>query len=70
MSTGINLSSDFARCDGVGTTEDGVQDWREGCGTCLRRTALRPNDVEMMLPPAIIAFQCEYLIEAPNESSQ
>lgn len=62
------LASDIARCDGSGSIEDGVQYWREGCETCLRRTAPRPQMVVMMSPPPIIAFECEYLIEpTPHE---
>ena len=40
--------------------------WREGCETCLRRTAPpgSPHRGQAwMEPPAIIAFWCEYLIE-------
>lgn len=58
-----NLSNDIARCDGSGETENGVQYWREGCETCLRRTAPRTESVPMISPPLIIAFQCEHLIE-------
>jgi hypothetical protein len=60
------MANDIARCDGVGSVEDGVQYWREGCETCLRRTAPRPERVLMMQPPIIVAFECEYLIE-PND---
>jgi hypothetical protein len=63
------LTDDIARCDGVGSVEDGVQYWREGCETCLRRTAPRPVRVTMMMPPPIITFECEYLIE-PNTTNQ
>jgi hypothetical protein len=55
------LPNDYARCDGVNL--DGA--WREGCETCLRRTAPRPKIPLMMAPPAIIAFECEYLISPP-----
>lgn len=58
-----SLPNDVARCDGVGSDGEG---WREGCETCLRRTAPRPERVWMMGPPAIIAFWCEYLIEPEN----
>ena len=58
------LPADVARCDGVGDDTDG---WREGCETCLRRTAKRGSWVLMMSPPAIIAFECEYLIEPNTE---
>ena len=54
------LPNDIARCGGVGSDEEG---WREGCDTCLRRTAPRPEIVVMIAPPPIIAFECEHLIE-------
>jgi len=57
------LAENIARCDGDGSTEDGVRYWREGCETCLRRTAPRSANVPMIAPPAIIAFECEFLIE-------
>jgi hypothetical protein len=57
------LLNDVARCDGLGFDEDGVWDWREGCETCLRRTAPRPEHYSMIAPPPIIAFECEYLID-------
>jgi|GEM_PF-1819437 len=60
-----SLLNDIARCDGYSSTEDGVLDWREGCETCLRRTAPRPEHYFKIEPPLIIAFECEYLIE-PN----
>jgi hypothetical protein len=57
------LPDDIARCNGD-WLEDGVDSgWREGCETCLRRTAKRPEYYMMISPPAIIAFECEYLIE-------
>jgi hypothetical protein len=62
------LHSDISRCNGVGFQEDDGWDWREGCETCLRRTAPRPKFVIMMAPPLIIAFECEYLIEPINET--
>jgi hypothetical protein len=58
-SVGNALPNDFARCNGV--KEEG--EWREGCDTCLRRTAPRPEMVTLVDPPTIIAFECEYLIE-------
>lgn len=61
------MTADTARCDGAGSIEEGVQYWREGCETCLRRTAPRPETVSMIQPPAIIAFECEYLIEPENK---
>ena len=56
------LASDIARCDGSGSVEDGIHYWREGCETCLRRTAPRPEIAVMIQPPPLIAFECEYLI--------
>lgn len=56
-----HLPDDVARCRGVG--EDG--EWREGCENCARRLAPVAGDrVVSMEPPAIIAFECEFLIEA------
>jgi hypothetical protein len=61
MSEGPYLAKDVARCNGVGSDAEG---WREGCETCLRRLAPRDaNTVEMLTPPLIIAFWCEYQIE-------
>jgi len=57
------INSDIARCNGVGFDEDGEWGWREGCDTCLRRTAPRPEYYSLIDPPPIIAFECEYLIE-------
>jgi hypothetical protein len=54
------LPNDIARCGGVGSDEDG---WREGCETCMRRTAQRKREVPWIAPPEIVAFECEYLIE-------
>ena len=53
---------DVARCNGAGAEEDDGWEWREGCRTCLRRTAPRPGQVWMMEPPSIIAFECEFRI--------
>jgi hypothetical protein len=61
-----SLANDIARCNGVGFQEDDGWDWREGCETCLRRTAARGERVSFMEPPAIIAFECEFLI-SPND---
>ena len=61
------LPNDIARCNGVGSDAEG---WREGCETCLRRTAPRKGLFRGMLPPAIIAFECEYLIEPNGPSYQ
>lgn len=58
----MTLANDIARCDGVQI--DG--EWREGCETCLRRTAPRPERFSVIAPPEIIAFECEHLIE-PKE---
>lgn len=59
------LPNDTTRCNGSG---DDIEGWREGCETCLRRTAPRPRPERLMMmdPPPIIVFECEYLIE-PNE---
>lgn len=57
------LSNDIARCNGVRYAEGENSEWREGCEICLRRTAPRPNIYALVLPPEIIAFECEYLIE-------
>lgn len=59
----MTLSNDIARCNGVGSDQDG---WREGCEHCLRRIAPRPDPYWMMEPPAVIAFECEGLIEGGN----
>ncbi len=63
------LPNDFARCDGVSSVEDGVTCWREGCERCLRRTAPRPDRFVMIAPPAVIAFECQHLIE-PERSGR
>jgi hypothetical protein len=58
------LPYDIARCPGVPHEPGERPGWREGCETCLRRTAPgSPNQQAWMEPPAIIAFWCEYLIE-------
>ena len=58
-----SLPNDVARCNGsFSIDEDGV-DWREGCETCLRRTAPRGDMNSFIAPPLIIAFECEHLIE-------
>jgi hypothetical protein len=54
------LPNDIARCAGVGSDEEG---WREGCETCLRRTAPQPEIVTWIAPPKIVALWCENLIE-------
>ena len=58
------LPDNEARCKGYGSDADG---WREGCETCLRRTAPRPEIYLLMFPPPIIAFECEFLIEPEEE---
>jgi hypothetical protein len=58
------LPNDVARCNGYGSDEDG---WREGCETCLRRTAPRPEIYSLQQPPAIIAFECPNLIKPEEE---
>jgi len=56
------LPNDVARCAGSGNDEDG---WREGCDVCLRRLSVATGErVVLMLPPPIIVFECEYLIDA------
>jgi hypothetical protein len=55
-----SLATYVARCDGV-QYEEG--DWREDCDRCLRRIASRSEGTPMMVPPKIIVFECEYLIE-------
>ena len=59
----ITLANDTARCDGVWVEDGDDSGWREGCETCLRRTAPRPEYYSLIEPPPIIAFWCEYLIE-------
>ena len=58
----MTLPRDIARCQGA--QYDGQ--WREGCERCLRRTAPGGERQCSIDPPAIIAFECEYLIE-PEE---
>lgn len=58
------LPNDVARCNGYGSEEEG---WREGCETCLRRTAPRKGIGPTITPPPIIAFECEFLIEPDTE---
>lgn len=61
QNTRTTLAGDIARCDGVGSDVEG---WREGCETCLRRTAPRHGEhVPMVSPPPVIVFECEYRIE-------
>lgn len=67
----MSLPSDVARCQGFGfkdASAPGGIDWREGCEDCMRRTS-RPQDprrVQVMNPPPIITFECEYRID-PKE---
>lgn len=57
------LPNDYARCKGVSYQEEGKTRWREGCETCLRRTAPRKGIGPIISPPAVIAFECDHLIE-------
>jgi len=60
------LPPDIARCPGVGYPDEdtGAMGWREGCERCLRRLApIESPWTPWMQPPAIIAFECEYLLE-------
>jgi hypothetical protein len=57
------LPNDIARCDGEWIEDGEDSSWREGCETCLRRTAPRPQFFTLISPPAIIVFECEFLIE-------
>lgn len=51
------LLYDIARCPGVPNEPDEPPGWREGCETCLRRTAPgSPHGQAWMEPPAIIGF--------------
>lgn len=60
----MTLPNDVARCAGVGDDEEG---WRDGCEDCDRRLAESTSAVTAwMLPPAIIAFSCEFRIEPSN----
>ncbi len=63
----MTLPADIARCDGYHSTEDGEIHWRDGCATCLRRTAPRREYFPMIEPPPIIGFECENLIEPKTE---
>lgn len=57
----MTISADTARCPGVGNDAEG---WREGCERCLRRTSppADPGRMWWMTPPAIIVFECEFLV--------
>ncbi len=56
----MSLLYDIARCNGVNI--DG--EWREGCEDCRRRTEPgNPQRQSYIVPPLIIAFECEHLIE-------
>ena len=60
----MTLPNDVARCAGVGDDDEG---WREGCEDCARRLAESTSAVSAwMLPPAIIAFWCEFRIAPSN----
>lgn len=56
------LPADVARCPGFGSDAEG---WRDGCDVCLRRTSqpADPTRAWQITPPAVIVFECEYLIE-------
>jgi len=57
------LPNDYARCNGAWIEDGENSGWREGCETCLRRTAKKPEYYSLIDPPKIFAFECEYLIE-------
>jgi hypothetical protein len=57
------LPNDYARCNGSWIEDGEHSGWREGCETCLRRTAKKPEYYSLIDPPEILAFECEYLIE-------
>jgi len=59
----MTLPNDVARCNGYWCEDGDHSEWREGCEKCLRRTAPREGKYPLINPPAIIAFECEYLIE-------
>jgi hypothetical protein len=59
------LPNDIARCNG-----HYAEGWREGCETCLRRTAPRPEIYYLMSPPLILAFECESLIEPQAQTNE
>ena len=64
----MTLPNDVARCAGVGDDEEG---WRDGCEDCARRLAESTSAVTAwMLPPAIIAFWCEFRIEPSNDQGK
>jgi hypothetical protein len=57
----MTLPNDIARCAGVGDDDDG---WREGCERCARRLAGGGGErTPWMMPPPVLAFECEFLIE-------
>lgn len=56
----MRLLADIARC--AGHEVDG--EWRVGCEDCLRRTDRSDFPLQVwMVPPPIIAFECEHRIE-------
>jgi hypothetical protein len=59
----MTLPDDIARCNGEWVEDGDNSAWREGCETCLRRTAPRAEHYTLISPPPIIAFECEYLLE-------
>jgi hypothetical protein len=59
-----SLPADVARCNGVGSFENGEQHWREGCDAGSRRSAT--GYWGWIDPPAIIAFECKRRITPGN----
>lgn len=58
----MTLPNDVARCAGVGNDEEG---WRDGCEDCAHRLAGSTGDgTELITPPPIIVFECEFWLEA------
>ena len=56
----MTLPFDVSRCHGVNI--DG--EWREGCEDCRRRTEpSHPQRQSYIVPPAIVAFECEYRLQ-------
>ena len=64
----MSLSYDTARCNGVGSDEDG---WREGCEDCQRRTSPgNPYRQIHMTPPEIVVFECARRIPAEYDRKE
>lgn len=56
----MTIPYDVSRCRG----EQIDGEWREGCEDCLRRTSPgHPERQSYMMPPAIVAFECEFRLE-------